>query len=559
MKQLRIGGPLGRVLALAFAILLTAAVARADEHEMVRQGSADEGQRLLSLIAGEGNFRLTDVARDGYTLGLADGAGHNIGALYLKLGGAGGHVPRVRSRSFSIEIGSFTPDPKALDTLVRAAGIIAAHDGGAETNHPVTTGRGPLNDFVNVTGGVVVLAILMGLWRRRVTVDIRRPHLVQVIAQTSIFLYWMIYWPGVWSQLPSLAVQIVLAYAADAVFCFARFGSWRLGLSPLPVVLSINLFEWFDWPGLVVCILVAFGSKAYVHRGGRHIFNPSVAGLTVVGLITLFVPGFVHFGGAFHSLSIPPNMAEWVILAALLPQTQFRILPVTLGGALALQATGNPAVVRPAIILAFTLLASDPATSPRGDIGKFLFGAVVGFGLPILSVVMRQLGQPDDFAKVIPVAVANVLVAPLDAIGIGVATLAVSLRTGVGSFIARRWVALAPSFNRLSASVFRPVPNLVFVVTWLLLCVLWLAEEKPRDFEPVFHWNWGTPLVVRDPDDVPRCASNPVFCKPFSFVQEAALWWDQVSAPHPRAATALGVSDVPIAEAMPGSRFGDTR
>jgi hypothetical protein len=131
--------------------------------------------------------------------------------------------------------------------------------------------------------------------------------------------------------------------------------------------------------------------QALVHRRGRHIFNPSVAGLTLVGIITVFVPDFVHFGSSFHTLNIPPNMAEWVLLAALLPQTQFRILPVSLGALVALWSTGNPALVRPAIILTFTLLASDPATTPRGDIGKFLFGAVIGFGLPMFSVVMRQI------------------------------------------------------------------------------------------------------------------------------------------------------------------------
>ena len=59
------------------------------------------------------------------------------------------------------------------------------------------------------------------------------------------------------------------------------------------------------------------------------------------------------------------------------------------------------------------------------------------------------------------------------------------------------------------------------------------SQLVPLDFEPALHWNWGTPLVVRDADDVPRCASNPVFCKPFMFAQEVALWRERARAPRP--------------------------
>jgi hypothetical protein len=69
-----------------------------------------------------------------------------------------------------------------------------------------------------------------------------------------------------------------------------------------------------------------------------------------------------------------------------------------------------------------------------------------------------------------------------------------------------------------------PVPNAVFVACWLGLVVPRLWVEKPWDFEPALHWNYGTPLVVRDADDVPRCPSNPVFCRPFTVGQELELW-----------------------------------
>jgi hypothetical protein len=62
------------------------------------------------------------------------------------------------------------------------------------------------------------------------------------------------------------------------------------------------------------------------------------------------------------------------------------------------------------------------------------------------------------------------------------------------------------------------------VAAWLLLILPTFGRDKARAFEPAIHWNWGTPLIHRDSDDVPRCRSNPVYCRPFSFFQEASAW-----------------------------------
>jgi hypothetical protein len=511
---------LARFVAVLLAVLFAAPPAWAQP----REGDGDEGQRILALVADVGRFRMLEASPRGYTLGLVDASDHTLGALYLRVGQPE-DVTRFRSRRFGMEIWNFAPAPEIVDQLVRAARTVAAWDGGELGDQPVRLRPAQIDEMIDLTAVVGTLALLVAMFRRgRVSVDLRLPHLVQVTSQVSIFLYWMIYWPGVRAHLPSIAVQIALAFAADALFCFARFGSWRLGLSPLPVIFSINLFEWFDWRALVIAILVAFGSKAFVHRGGRHIFNPSVAGLTAVGIISVTIPDVVHFASAFHTLNIPPNMAEWVLLVALLPQTRFRILPVSLGAVLALWSTGNPAIMRPSIILAFTLLASDPATTPKTDLGKALFGAVVGFGLATLSIVMRRLGQPDDFAKVMSVAVANALVLRLDLVAGGLSSRAGRLLDRVRRGVARRWAALSPRLDRLDARLRAPLPNGVFVGCWLVLSLALLSGEKRRDFEPSLHWTWGTPLVVRDADGVPRCANNPVFCRPFSFPQEIALW-----------------------------------
>ena len=82
-------------------------------------------------------------------------------------------------------------------------------------------------------------------------------------------------------------------------------------------------------------------------------------------------------------------------------------------------------------------------------------------------------------------------------------------------------ISLLDRFESLTRT---PLPNAVFVCCWLFIVVLGMGKDKPRLFEPSIHWTSGTPLVVRDADDVPRCGNNPTICKPFSFVSEWELW-----------------------------------
>jgi hypothetical protein len=283
-----------------------------------------------------------------------------------------------------------------------------------------------------------------------------------------------------------------------------RFGSWRVGAAPLPIVLSTNLFAWFSPAGVVLSLVTAFACKALLRRGESHMLNPSAIGLSCGGAVALLAPELVQFGGLFHTMNLAPNMAELILLLALVPQARFRILPVSIGAALALRAADNPAVLRPPVLLALALLATDPATIPRSDAGRFLFGVFVGASMPVLSILFRHYGLADDFSKVMPIPIANALAPWFDRAGARAAAL-----------VKRGRLRGAP-----------PIPNAAFVAGWLALSLAWMGEEKPWSFEPALHWNLGTPLVVRDADDVPRCAHNPVFCKPFTFVDEVALWRD---------------------------------
>jgi hypothetical protein len=486
-------------LALGVLLLSDGAV-RADPGVSAEAARA-EGQRLLELVRPHGQFELVQATAEGYVLELRGPQGA-LGALYVEPGRSYQDAPRLRSRRFTYKIGDFTPDPTVIDRLVHAAHAVVAWDGGALPEAPTQATQGTLEDLQVCTLVVLALALALGVaLRGKVQLDIRPPLLIQVFVQGSVFVYWAIYWPAVVNQLPAIGLMLVMGYAADAAFSFLRYGSWRVGLGTIPVVFSINLFEWLDYRGAMLTILGAFATKAYVQRAGRHVLNPSAAGLALTAVVSVLAPGWVHFGGVFHTMNVPPNLAEWILLVAILPQSRFRILPVSIGAALGLIALNNPATARPAIILAIALLATDPATIPRTDAGKLLYGLAVGLGIPLFSQLLRGLGQPDDFAKVLPIPFANLFVGQFDALG---AWLLAQL--------AARWSAFKP----------RRLPNLALAAIWLALMYTQLDRRKP--FEAALHWNWNTPLVVRDADDVPRCESNPMFCRPFTFAQELAAW-----------------------------------
>jgi hypothetical protein len=209
-----------------------------------------------------------------------------------------------------------------------------------------------------------------------------------------------LYWPAVTSRVPAIALQIGIAYAVDAIVSLLKEGTWRVGFGPLPIVLSANLFAWFTDVGAVVVIVVAVASRTLIRRGGRHVFNPSAAGLTFAGFLSLFWSAFA-FGGVFHTLAMPPNIAEVILLLSLIPQTRFRIVLISLGAALGLQlCCPGHGVGLPGLLLAFALFATDPATVPRTPVGQLLFGAFVGSATLGFSNLLVYCGKADDLSKV---------------------------------------------------------------------------------------------------------------------------------------------------------------
>ena len=414
-------------------------------------------------------------------------------------------APRVGGRRGFAEIDSYILDPAVVARLVAYADA----DGGprtiplpACTRAESRSGLLPWAVFV----AVVLAAVAWSVRDGTLSLAIRLPHLVPIVIQVALYAYWSLYWGGVAVQARSLLWQIALAFALDAFLSFARFRSWRVGLSPVPIVLSANLFAWFDPTGAVIVVATAMLTKVLVRRAGRHVFNPSAAGLSAGAAYAVFA---VHtsngwWNGLFHVEHLPPNITELVLVLGLFPLVRFRLALIPLGAALGFTlpcglVASAPNLVFPGILIAITLFASDPATTPRTAGGRLLFGLFVGLGMVAISNALLATGHPDDFSKVLPVPLANLL---------------------------------APTFDRLAAVLFDRTVTRALDPRWTLLHAgLWvaavgafLATQKAGSFEAAAHWTYQTELVVRDADDVPRCAANPAFCRPFSLVSEVLAW-----------------------------------
>ncbi|MCU1237632.1 MAG: Sel1 domain protein repeat-containing protein, partial [Candidatus Solibacter sp.] len=265
---------------------------------------------------------------------------------------------------------------------------------------------------------------------------VHRPvHYVQLAMHTSIYAYWGWYWREVYHYYPLILAQIAFFYALDMLVCWWRSDRWILGFGPFPIVFSTNLFLWFrdDWFYLqFAMIATAVLCKAFLtwERDGRrtHIFNPSAIALAIfsVGLLATHNTGISWAEEVSVSLGRPPYMYFWIFATGMVVQSLFSVTLVTLSAAAALvalnlaytAATGVyyfvDATIPIAVFLGLHLLVTDPATSPKRNLGKVMFGALYGTAVFALYAVLGRLGLPTFYDKLLCVPLMNLTVRWLD-------------------------------------------------------------------------------------------------------------------------------------------------
>jgi hypothetical protein len=368
---------------------------------------------------------------------------------------------------------------------------------------------------LKITGWILLLwAIILGgfIARRRgdysVTKRVRATHLLPAAIQVILFAYWALYWDGVPPQLQLIGLQLIFAYAFDALLGLTLFKKWTVSYGPIPITLSANLFVWF--PGdhfylSVIVIALALASKALIRKDGRHIFNPSAVGIAVVGALCLIFPQDFPYIDIAHQLNLAPNMLELIFLLALLPQVRIPIVLVSLAALFTTYTLAGshamllPGPFWPAVFLALVLLATDPATIPKTGGGRVLFGVLLGLVTVLVSSTLEYNGMSDFYGKVLAIPVANFFVPYFDRFASGYASSV------------ERW--LGPQHNRYH------------VALWALLVLVQSHSgvSKQGGFEAVWHRQLDTPhVVIRD--NAATCDDNPVWCEPFSLVEEWSLW-----------------------------------
>jgi len=354
----------------------------------------------------------------------------------------------------------------------------------------------------------------------------RSTHYIQGFLQAAIYVYLSLYWGGIQTYAPLILAQAIVGYLCDMLLAWNRGRTARIGFGIVPVILSTNLFLWFKEDYFycqLLMIAMAFFSKEFLtwNYGGRrrHIFNPSAFPLSVVSMFLLLSgeTGLTRGADLVGAFELPPNFYEVIFLLGLVTQALFLTTPVSLGAVLSLyllylgaqSVCGEPLSATPIqiqVFLGLTFLVTDPATSPKSSLGKFLFGVVYGAGVFATYIALRLQRQPAYFDKLLVVPVVNLLVPLFDCLTDWIEKTIVPapvLRSS--GFVARYgWLAAYISL-------------FLFIVPTLKV-----AHTRPYGKLP--------PPVIRYSDDIGRLITNHLICRsvypnayqPFGLISEFA-------------------------------------
>ena len=295
--------------------------------------------------------------------------------------------------------------------------------------------------FVASVAGILLWTVWLGASRSRsgeelaFEVVIRTPHWMQTLAQGALLVWWGSFVSLVPSWAPMILAQLLLAVAVEGLFSWTRRGRYTLGLGPVPVIFSVNLFLWFTGPWFFfqfAMVVLVYAGKEFIRRQldghSRHIFNPSALALSVAA-VALIVTGQTDITLGIEiaqSQFIPPQMFLVIFLAAVPAQLLFGVAMMTLPAVLTIFGFGllyqavtgiyffYDAYIPVSVFLGLHLLFTDPATSPRSDGGRVIFGLLYGTGVIVSVIILDAIGAPNFYDKLLPVPILNILAPHLD-------------------------------------------------------------------------------------------------------------------------------------------------
>jgi hypothetical protein len=268
-----------------------------------------------------------------------------------------------------------------------------------------------------------------------VHVVVRPEHYMQLFAQLAIYVYWSFYWDPIREAAWLIAAQVAFAYAFDMLLTWSRRDTYALTFVPFPIVFSINLFlrfrdGYFAWQFVLVAI--AFLAKEFIRwqKEGRsvHIFNPSSFALAIVSLV-LLATGTTNLTwgeGIATLLFLPPKIYLFLFLISLPAQFRFGITTMSLSAIVTTYVIGLAyfgvtgtyffvdSYIPVAVFLGMLLLVTDPATAPRTEFGRVMFGALYGVSTVLLYWLLGVVGAPTFYDKLLQIPLLNLSVQMLD-------------------------------------------------------------------------------------------------------------------------------------------------
>jgi len=280
-------------------------------------------------------------------------------------------------------------------------------------------------------------AVLL-FWRRRtltLEVVLRKQHYLQACAQGSVLLYWGWHWPQVYANGHLILAQLVFAYAFDMLLGWSRRDTYTVGFAPFPVIFSINLFlcfkpDWFCSQFVMVGLGLAAKELIRWNKDGRrvHIFNPSSFPLAVFSLVLLATRSSdITWGQEIATTQFyPPHMYLILFLIGLPGQFFFGVTSMTMSAVIATYAFGRlyfaatgvyffyDSYIPIAVFLGMHLLFADPATSPRTELGRIIYGTLYGLSTCLLYQVLGSAGLPTFYDKLLQVPLLNLSVKGID-------------------------------------------------------------------------------------------------------------------------------------------------
>lgn len=333
-----------------------------------------------------------------------------------------------------------------------------------------------------------------------IKIIIARPHYVQMTMHLCIFAYWGWYWPQVYSQAILILAQLVFVHIFDLFFRWFRGQPWIIGFGRFPIIFSTNLFLWFrdDW-FYYQFIMITFGILAkecftWIKDGRRtHIFNPSAISLAVASMI-LILTGDTEISWAneiSNSLSYPPYIYIEIFILGLIVQYLFHVTLVTLAtvtsllffGAVYYQITGvyffYTSDIPIAVFLGLHLLVTDPSTSPKTNMGKFLFGLFYGLSVMALFELLEYFAAPTFYDKLLCIPLLNLSIIYLDRIGQVIHI--------------NKWI---PSLQRIQTGT-RQL-NLMFMGLWLCIFMAWNMSGHMGTLHPGRQYNFWNMACGQD-------------------------------------------------------------